>query len=233
MERPIKYDLRLSIYKIFILFVFLTAGFMIIDAKAEENIIMKTEQPETTTDKKVSENDFFFKDLDSEKKYKVRHSFFSTFPSEVPLEVTLVTEYESGKMYRININFAGEFTERYVDGVDRLSLGYFYAQDHSSTIYRIREEDMTDEIMKSEEGFILAGTVVCQEEEKKDGLEEEQKGWHQWITSEEDLREYHSYQNLTETGFYERFIWKRGVGLIYYTSGFGAEKAMIELTNTF
>jgi len=25
-----------------------------------------------------------------------------------------------------------------------------------------------------------------------------------------DLREYHSYDNLTETGFYEQSIWKNG-----------------------
>jgi aminopeptidase C len=47
--------------------------------------------------------------------------------------------------------------------------------------------------------------------------------------SNDKQREYHSYNNLTGTGFYEQFIWEDAKGLVTYKSGFGAEKNDIEL----
>jgi|InofroStandDraft_1065614.scaffolds.fasta_scaffold80913_2 hypothetical protein len=88
---------------------------------------------------------------------------------------------------------------------------------------------MTNEIMGSEEKIMSAGTVVCQEQEKRDILGAGENGWHEWIVVDDEQREYHSYNNLTETGFYEQFIWERGYGLIYYMSGFGADKDRMEL----
>ena len=40
---------------------------------------------------------------------------------------------------------------------------------------------------------------------------------------------YRSYNDLTETGYYERFVWEKGKGLIEYKSGFGAERDRIYL----
>lgn len=182
------------------------------------------------TDEKVQRNDFFFDDITTKRIYNVRQSLSDEIPLEMSLRITLSSQYENGRLYRIECDYVEHFPERYEGGVDRLSLGYFYVQDNSSVIYQIREENMTDELEKSEEKIMSAGTVVCQEKEKKDILGEGENGWHEWIVVDNDRREYHSYNDLTGTGFYEQFIWERGYGLIYYTSGFGADKDMIEMT---
>lgn len=196
----------------------------------EQTITNETSISETEVYSQSIENEFFFKDISEKNKYNVQHSFFSEIiPPELSLQITIESQYEKGTLYKIKCDFTEDFPERYETGTDRLSLGYFYVPDNSNTIYRIREENMTDEVMQSEESVIAAGTIVCQEEELEDVLEEDEKGWHEWITADVDLREYHCYNNLTETGFYERFVWKRGYGLLYYTSGYGAERDMIEL----
>ncbi len=60
-------------------------------------------------------------------------------------------------------------------------------------------------------------------------LSETEAGFHHYIDVENDEIIYHSYNNLTETGYYETFVWKIGVGLIQYKSGFGAERESIKL----
>lgn len=73
--------------------------------------------------------------------------------------------------------------------------------------------------------------VICQEEELKDSLDEDQKGEHEYISINENQRQrqYHSYNNLVESGFYEAFVWEQNRGLVSYWSGFGAAKDGIEL----
>lgn len=63
---------------------------------------------------------------------------------------------------------------------------------------------------------------------KEDSLKEE-KGWHEEIMVEGTVCTYRSYNDLTETGYYERFVWEKGKGLIEYKSGFGAERDRIYL----
>lgn len=191
----------------------------------------KQQEVETVDVSKINNSNFFFEDITNVTVYSVKHSFFSdVIPDEMLLQINMVSQYEDGKLYQIKCDFDENFPGRYELGFDRFSLGYFYILDNSATIYRIREEDMTNEVMDSEEKIMSAGTVVCQEKEKKDILGEGENGWHEWIVVDNDRREYHSYNDLTGTGFYEQFIWERGYGLIYYTSGFGADKDMIEMT---
>lgn len=42
-------------------------------------------------------------------------------------------------------------------------------------------------------------------------------------------REYRGYNTLTETGYYESFIWEAGKGLVEYRSGYGAGADAVEL----
>jgi hypothetical protein len=55
-------------------------------------------------------------------------------------------------------------------------------------------------------------------------------GWHHYVTVNGDIIESHSYDKQVESGYYETFIWEKGRGLIYYASGYGAERDSIELT---
>ena len=58
---------------------------------------------------------------------------------------------------------------------------------------------------------------------------EGKKGWHESITVNGDICEYRSYNDLTETGYYEGFLWEKGKGMLEYRSGVGAEMDGIEL----
>ena len=75
----------------------------------------------------------------------------------------------------------------------------------------------------------LDGYIVCQNEELKDPLDENVKGWHHYIKVDGDKRESHYYNTAVDTGYYENMIWERGKGLISYRSGYGALREAIEL----
>ena len=145
---------------------------------------------------------------------------------QVKIQVEQVEQWENGILYTMMIESDTEDDSRYFYGRDRFFLGYFYVSEDK--IYRIDENKMEEVNIKNEEDFIARGTVVCQEMGKEDSLKEE-KGWHEEIMVEGTVCTYRSYNDLTETGYYERFVWEKGKGLIEYKSGFGAERDQIYL----
>ena len=110
---------------------------------------------------------------------------------------------------------------------ERLLLGLFYIQ--KDKIYKIEPTEENIEIIRKENKIPTESNIVCQEGEIKDNLKQEQKGYHQCLLVKEDLREYHSYNNMVESGYFETFIWERNIGLKYYKSGYGAEFSLVEL----
>ena len=145
---------------------------------------------------------------------------------QVKIQVEQVEQWENGILYTMVIESDTEDDSRYLYGRDRFFLGYFYVSEDK--IYRIDENKMEEVNIKNEEDFIARDTVVCQEMGKEDSLKEE-KGWHEEIMVEGTVCTYRSYNDLTETGYYERFVWEKGKGLIEYKSGFGAERDRIYL----
>ena len=145
---------------------------------------------------------------------------------QVKIQVEQVEQWENGILYTMMIESDTEDDSRYFYGRDRFFLGYFYVSEDK--IYRIDENKMEEVNIKNEEDFIARGTVVCQEMGKEDSLKEE-KGWHEEIMVEGTVCTYRSYNDPTETGYYERFVWEKGKGLIEYKSGFGAERDRIYL----
>ena len=145
---------------------------------------------------------------------------------QVKIQVEQVEQWENGILYTMMIESDTKDDSRYLYGRDRFFLGYFYVSEDK--IYRIDENKMEEVNIKNEEDFIARGTVVCQEMGKEDSLKEE-KGWHEEIMVEGTVCTYRSYNDLTETGYYERFVWEKGKGLIEYKSGFGAERDRIYL----
>lgn len=83
--------------------------------------------------------------------------------------------------------------------------------------------------MRKEDKLPTGSNIVCQEKEIKDYLNHKQKGLHQYLLVKGNLREYHSYNNEVESGYFETYIWERHTGLKYYKSGYGAEKNLVEL----
>lgn len=191
-----------------------------------------SKQAYTVKDKNIQSdvslnNEFFFQDLQPVH-YKANFSFITDtpLPDKVELFINEVLRFKNGILYELKIAYDEDFSGRIYYDWDRFHLGYFYIQ--KDKILLLREPDILNKI-KTEEDIILYSTVVCQNEELKDALKEEEKGFHQYILINGNKKEYHSYNNLVETGFYETFIWEKGVGLVSYRSGFGAEKDGIEL----
>ncbi len=173
-----------------------------------------------------NKNPFFFPDKKS-KEYDAKFTFLDTsLPDNINLTIVEVLCFESGVLYELRIDCDNDFSGRDNNGWDRFQIGYFYVQE--KMIYLLRGQDIIESI-KSEEDIIKLGTIVCQNEEMEDTLHADELGWHEYILVNDNQCEYHSYNNLTETGFYESFTWEYGKGLVEYRSGFGAEREGIEL----
>ena len=144
---------------------------------------------------------------------------------QAKIQVEQAAQGENGILYTLMIESDAEAAGRYSYGEDRFFLGYFYVTEDK--IYRMDEAGMEAGI-KNEKEFPAKGTVVCQETGKEDPLKAE-RGWHEKITVDGAVCTYRSYNDFTETGYYESFVWEKGKGLIEYESGFGAEKDHIYL----
>lgn len=150
----------------------------------------------------------------------------SLWDSDVQLELELmmaeVEVFAEGNLYRLQINYDKELQDRW--GVDRLDLGLFLVMGD-----QIYKADATKEAPYNVEDIISTGTLVCSKENKEDTLAEDEKGWHEYIVVDGDRVEYHGYNTLVETGYYECFIWEKGKGLVEYRSGYGAAADGVEL----
>lgn len=208
-----------------------TLPFIVSNESSDNSVSMNSEEKNISllTDMvTIDRNPFFFEDDVAIADYNARFTFTGLdLPNEVELLITEVLSYENGIMYELKINYSEDFRGRNYYGWDRFHLGYFYVQ--KDKIYLIQDQNVFDSI-KTEEDIINSGIIVCQEEEMKDALNENEGGWHEYILVNGNQREYYGYNSLSETGFYEMFIWEQGKGLIEYKCGFGAEKDDIELS---
>lgn len=143
---------------------------------------------------------------------------------KIELYVVAVCTIENDVVYELIIETNQEIQDRYGE---RLNLGYFFVTEDK--IYLIREEIPQWETL-TKETLVSIGTLVCQDEEKKDVLASEEPGWHEYIEADGNIRKYCGYNSLTETGYYEQFVWEKGKGLMKYKSGYGAEADGIELS---
>lgn len=142
---------------------------------------------------------------------------------EIVLSVTKVQSFEEGNLYELVINTEGSSEDRL--GIDRSRLDFFLVL--GDDIYLIDDgtaKDLTIDKIKSK------GKLVCSQTEKEASLKDNEPGWHECIIAEGNIREYHGYNNMAETGYYESFIWEYGKGLVGYRSGYGAEADAINIT---
>ena len=169
-------------------------------------------------------NSFFFPNAGSHV-YNARFSEFSErSDQEIELQVTKTGNIENNVVYHLTWNADQQIQDRY--GTDRMDLGYFFVTEDK--IYLIHEDILSEEALTKEE-MISMGTLVCREEEEKDALAPEEPGWHERIEADGNIRKYYGYNTLTETGYYEQFVWEKGIGLIKYKSGYGAEADDMEV----
>lgn len=154
--------------------------------------------------------------------YRVQSSELSI--EEIALTIMEIRCFEEGSLYELKWDDDKEGVDAY--GTSGLYLGLFFVQ--GDKIYFIREEDVKEELV-SVESITELGTLVCQEEERADALDAGERGWHESITADGSRREYRGYNTLTETGYYEGFVWEQGKGLVECRSGYGAARDAVEL----
>lgn len=164
---------------------------------------------------------FFFKKEVSHITYNCNLSIYEPVQKEINLYIREVAELKEGKLYELKLDN--------IEGIpnERLNLGYFYVLE--DRIYKLRPTEENLNKIKSKQELPGDYAIVCQDKELKDSLGKNERGWHRYIEINGDKREFHSYNNLVETGYYESFTWEKSKGLIYYQSGFGAERDAIEL----
>lgn len=182
-----------------------------------------SEEQETASDEPISDLPFFFPEGTESVRYQ------SDFSENEEAEILVIELKRLGKgiLYQLKIRTDGSDSYKDVWDIERFNLGYFLVIGEK--IYHIDSED-ADKMAtcKTEEELIQLGTMVCQSEDKPDPIEGE-KGWHEYIEVKGNRCEFHSWNDLTETGFYEGFVWERGKGLIQYRSGYGAMADHIEV----
>ena len=173
-------------------------------------------------------NPYFFENFTESVYYDAKYSFSDRkeLPNSIALKVTQIEKLSHGTLYEMKLDYDKDFQGRDYFGWDRFHLGYFYVQEDS--IYLLRNIEVS-EMIENEDAIINQGELICSNESVDDTLGEEQQGWHTYIVTEGNQCEYHSYNNETETGFYETFVWEQGKGLVLYRSGFGAESDAIEI----
>lgn len=165
-------------------------------------------------------NSFFFQGNVTQQKYKAS---FDGAKEDVMLHINEVANLKNGKLYELKLDSIEGFKS------NRLNLGYFYVQ--KDRIYKIEPTEENLNKLKTSDELPEGSVTVCADKEIKDTLKENEKGFHHNIVVNGNKREYHSYNNQVETGFYESFTWDENIGLINYRSGFGAGRDELELSN--
>ena len=145
----------------------------------------------------------------------------------IELHIVQIAELKDGVLYTFILDDTVVDANVEFSLGDRKNLGYFYVQ--KDRIYKFSFSEERKDKFLSDSILPDDCAIVCQDEEYEDAIGKDERGWHEYILIKGNRCEYHGYSDLTETGFYERFIWEKEKGLVEYKSGFGAEKNDIEL----
>ncbi len=184
---------------------------------------------ENMVENETMNNPYFFRRGIQSVVYKTECSFPITLPEQVNLLIVKLGDNSLGTLYELKLDYDEDSPGRYDYDWDRFWLGYFLVtKDKIYLIQKSDTPDMYENIGTEEELLNMGATIICQEQNREDLLGDS-KGFHETITVKGDICKYSGYNNLTETGFYQRFVWKKGVGLVQYLSGYGAMRDHIEL----
>ncbi len=178
----------------------------------------------------MGDNPYFFPKDTQERMYLLEHTFLmETLPEKVNVSISKIEEQEAGRLYEIQLDQGIDFPESIWGDMDRSWLGYFFVTDNKIFLIRDSSPKIIMENASEEKLLNIGAVIVCQNSSKEDTLQDTEKGFHESITIEENLCIYRSYNNLVETGFYESFTWKKGIGLWEYRSGYGAGREHMEI----
>lgn len=190
----------------------------------------QTTSPDQNTNKpgksnmETTESSFFFKSGVTKVNYKGTFTFNEIIKKDVTLHIYEVANLKYGTWYELKLDP--------IDGVpnERLSLGRYFCVNKDK-IYTIPATKENMNKIKTSEEIPKECLLVCQNQELKDTLEKDGPGWHRYIVVNGNTREYHSYDynDYANRRGYESYTWEKNKGLIYFISGYGAQRDEIEL----
>jgi|GEM_PF-4681337 len=143
------------------------------------------------------------------------------------LVVAFIKEIPAGEVYDVRLELKTDSLRTIDDG--RLELGYLCVQNDK--IKRATKNQATIEGVQRGI-FPQDAEIIYQNTPLPDPLPDTEKGEHRSITVDGDMVTFVFFVNRVDTGYYERWVWRKGVGLISYRSGFGARRDEIFLEYT-
>lgn len=147
----------------------------------------------------------------------------------VTLKITRLEEFRDGELYALELKQLDVTDTEDMISMGRQYLGYFYVKD--SQIYRLPvkdyagyTEEQTQSIIKAiredEKSFLNMCHIACSEEVVEDAVDDQ--GYHSGIKADRNQRIYYFYNEDTSgTKDYEKIVWEKGKGIVYYQRGAG------------
>jgi hypothetical protein len=184
-------------------------------------------EAEETSSKSV-ENPYFFPSNAIKKTYMISDvNAFDEGYQECNLEINLLGHVGVGKLYDLRIVDSNLKKHSTIITRDRTDLGFFYVTDDK--IYKMTRAEGQNFLSsaKSSNSVTLPvdAQLVCQSTTtlNKDYYR------YEWaigdIENEDDICEFDSFENRDE--YYEYIAWKKGIGIVYYSNGWGGEEGGI------
>lgn len=180
---------------------------------------------------KPSNNPYFFEKGIAEQEYEGYIYPLSSreIREKVTLKITELEQFQSGELYALELEQLEVTDTEDMISMGRQYLGYFYVKD--SQIYRLPVKDysgFTEEqtqntvkaIRNDEKSFLDMCHIVCSEEEIVDTVDDQ--GYHSGIKADGNKRTYYFYHEDTSgTKDYEKIVWEKEKGIVYYQRGAG------------
>lgn len=147
----------------------------------------------------------------------------------VALKIARLEEFRDSELYALELKQLDVTDTEDMISMGRQYLGYFYVKD--SQIYRLPvkdyagfTEEQTQSIIKvireDEKSFLDMCHIVCSEGEIDDAVDDQ--GYHSGIKADGNQRIYYFYNEDTSgTKDYEKIVWEKGKGIVYYQRGAG------------
>ncbi len=160
---------------------------------------------------------------------------------ELNINIEKLEEFENGTLYRMELEQPE--TEDPIDqiGMGRSYLGYYYVTkdeiylrplyEYNETRGYTEETDQTviEGIQKDEQLFL---EDECRLVNCKEGIDRitDENGWNSYVKVIGNTHIYYLYNNYTSgTKEYQKIIWQKGKGMIYYLHGAGDRKMEVEI----
>ena len=153
---------------------------------------------------------------------------------EIVAEIYLVKEYEQGNVYKFAIEPIGYLGEErtniyfYVTS-DKIYRLYSYVYQDGETIEFYDNDELLVQYLDTDAKLIENGTVVCQPEGTTE-LNNQEAAYSISVDGDRVVASRSDEKVNGERGFYERFVWEEGKGLVEYGSGFGVEADILYLS---